>query len=109
MDAHGSAREGELNFEGSIAWPAADRPARYRLDPSSIVRQPIDLELRHLLRIIAEIAPVLGRDSDRQVLIRHARLIGASASQIDDESDRERVVASMRETLHALAEGGGQW
>ena len=58
----------------------------------------------NLLRIITEIAPVLHRATDRDVLIQHAQLIGTDAAQIDNEADRQRVEQRLRDTLHALAQ-----
>lgn len=58
----------------------------------------------NLLRIIAEIAPVLHRATDRDVLMQHAGLIGTDAGQIADEADRQRVQQRLRDTLHALAQ-----
>jgi len=58
----------------------------------------------NLLRIIAEIAPVLHRATDREVLRQHAQLIGTDAAQIANETDRQRVEQHLRDTLHALAQ-----
>ena len=58
----------------------------------------------NLLRIIVEIAPVLHRATDRDVLIQHAQLIGTDAAQIENEADRQRVEQRLRDTLHALAQ-----
>jgi uncharacterized membrane protein len=66
-----------------------------------------DIMLR-LLQVIAEIAPDLHRESDREVLIQHARLIEADAGQIHNESDRLRIAACFEETLCALAQNGEQ-
>ena len=66
-----------------------------------------DVMLR-LLQIIAEIGPDLRREGDREVLMQHARLIGADAAQIHNENDRLRVANCLEETLRALAQSGTQ-
>ncbi len=60
----------------------------------------------NLLRIIAEIAPVLHRSNDRDALIEHAHLIGTDAAQIENEADRGRVAQKLRDTLQSLSQSG---
>lgn len=62
-----------------------------------------DVMLR-LLEVIADIAPVLRRESDREVLVQHANLISADAAQIHNEADRRRVADCLQHTLRALAQ-----
>lgn len=56
-----------------------------------------------LLKTIAKISPDLSRDQDREVLMAHAQLIGADASQIQNEDDRKRVSNQLQQTLQSLS------
>ncbi|MGZ8144529.1 MAG: DUF2254 domain-containing protein [Methylosarcina sp.] len=55
-----------------------------------------------LLRVIADIAPVLRSETDRLSLRRHAQLIGEDAACIVNETDRRRVLDGLQKTLGAL-------
>ena len=84
-----------LNFE-KIARAAFDQIRIYGASNPDV--------MLNLLRIIAEIAPVLHRVTDRDVLMQHAGQIGTDAAQIKNEADRKRVAQRLRDTLHALAQ-----
>jgi len=62
-----------------------------------------DVMLR-LLQIIAEVAPDLRRETDREVLRQHAGFIGADAAQINNEADRRRVADYLGQTLRVLSQ-----
>ena len=55
-----------------------------------------------LLEVIAELAPYLHREDDRQSLIRHTTLIGEDASRIINPSDRQRVESYQQQVILAL-------
>jgi uncharacterized membrane protein len=55
-----------------------------------------------LLRVIADIAPVLRSETDRLSLRRHAQLIGEDAACIVNETDRRRVLDGLQKTLGIL-------
>ncbi|MGZ8214178.1 MAG: DUF2254 family protein, partial [Methylosarcina sp.] len=55
-----------------------------------------------LLRVIADIAPVLRSETDRLSLRRHAQLIGEDAACIVNETDHRRVLDGLQKTLGAL-------
>jgi uncharacterized membrane protein len=56
-----------------------------------------------LLKIIAGLAPCLRRQSDREVLMKHAQHLGDDAAQIRNRGDHEHVVQHLQRALLALA------
>lgn len=58
--------------------------------------------MMHLLDIIVDIAPLLRRKDDREVMKSHVRQIGEDAAQIVNATDRERVRLRQQATLRAL-------
>jgi uncharacterized membrane protein len=60
--------------------------------------------LSYLLKIIADMAPDLHRDQDRNALVRHVRLIGEDSVQITNMSERRRLADCLQRTLFVLAQ-----
>jgi uncharacterized membrane protein len=59
-----------------------------------------------LLNMIADLAPCFQLKADRDVLMRHAQLIGESSAQITNKIDREKVIGIQQRTISALAPAG---
>lgn len=57
----------------------------------------------HLLGTIGAIVPHLRRDADREVMKLYVRLIGESAAQIINTTDRQRVTQRQQATLRSLS------
>ena len=64
--------------------------------------------MAYLLRVIAELAPHLHRETDRATLANHARLIGQDASRIVNQTDRDRVEQQLEQALRAVAGSNGE-
>lgn len=83
-----------------MADAAFDQIRRYGASNAEVMARLVD--------VIAEVAPVLRRDADREMLHQHARLIEADAAEVPNATDRERVYRHCRAAQRALSEARGQ-
>lgn len=60
--------------------------------------------IERLFQVIADVAQVLRRANDCQVLIRQTRIIGGEIERISNEADRHRITKLQRRTMQALAD-----
>lgn len=60
--------------------------------------------MARLFQVVADVAPVLRRANDCQVLIRQTRIIGGEINRIANEADRDRITELQRRTMQALAD-----